>query len=36
GRTGDDPIYAWLPGSETYVQVTEQLLTEIHSGKYRY
>ncbi|MFL1524929.1 long-chain-acyl-CoA synthetase [Pseudomonas sp. O230] len=36
GKTGDDPIYAWLPGTETYVQVTEQLLTEIHAGKYRY
>ncbi|WP_392890304.1 long-chain-acyl-CoA synthetase [Pseudomonas migulae] len=36
GRTGDDPIYAWLPGTDTYVQVTEQLLADIHSGKYRY
>jgi citronellyl-CoA synthetase len=36
GRTGDDPIYAWLPGSETYVQVTEQVLMDIRSGKYRY
>ncbi|VVO97684.1 Crotonobetaine/carnitine--CoA ligase [Pseudomonas fluorescens] len=36
GRTGDDPIYAWLPGTGTYVQVTEQLLGEIHDGKYRY
>jgi citronellyl-CoA synthetase len=36
GRTGDDPIYAWLPGTQTYVQVTEQLLTDIHGGKYRY
>jgi citronellyl-CoA synthetase len=35
-RTGDDPIYAWLPGTHTYVQVTGQLLSEIRSGKYRY
>ncbi|KQN50989.1 long-chain acyl-CoA synthetase [Pseudomonas sp. Leaf48] len=35
-RTGDDPIYAWLPGTHTYVQVTGQLLADIHSGKYRY
>ncbi|MEJ5060945.1 MULTISPECIES: long-chain-acyl-CoA synthetase [unclassified Pseudomonas] len=35
-RTGDDPIYAWLPGSETYVQVTDQVLIDIRSGKYRY
>jgi len=36
GRTGEDPIYAWLPGTQTYVQVTEQLLSDIHGGKYRY
>ncbi|PVZ54858.1 long-chain-acyl-CoA synthetase [Pseudomonas sp. B1(2018)] len=36
GRTGDDPIYAWLPGTQTYVEVTEQLLSDIHGGKYRY
>ncbi|CRL47977.1 MULTISPECIES: long-chain-acyl-CoA synthetase [Pseudomonas] len=36
GKTGDDPIYAWLPGTQTYVQVTEQVLADIHSGKYRY
>ncbi|KAB0494696.1 long-chain-acyl-CoA synthetase [Pseudomonas vancouverensis] len=36
GKTGDDPIYAWLPGTHTYVQVTEQLLSDIHAGKYRY
>lgn len=36
GKTGDDPIYAWLPGTETYVQVNEQLLADIHDGKYRY
>ncbi|WP_085716871.1 long-chain-acyl-CoA synthetase [Pseudomonas sp. B28(2017)] len=36
GKTSDDPIYAWLPGTQTYVQVTEQLLSDIHGGKYRY
>jgi citronellyl-CoA synthetase len=35
-KTGDDPIYAWLPGTRTYVQVTQQLLSDIHGGKYRY
>jgi citronellyl-CoA synthetase len=35
-RTGDDPIYAWLPGTETYVQVTEQVLADIQGGKHRY
>lgn len=36
GKTGDDPIYAWLPGTQTYVQVTEQLLADIHGGAFRY
>lgn len=36
GKTGDDPIYAWLPGTQTYVQVTQQLLSDIQGGKYRY
>ncbi|WP_339543759.1 long-chain-acyl-CoA synthetase [Pseudomonas sp. RA_35y_Pfl2_P32] len=35
-KTGDDPIYAWLPGSDTYVQITEQVLADIHGGKFRY
>ncbi|RON06387.1 hypothetical protein [Pseudomonas brassicacearum] len=35
-KTGDDPIYAWLPGSDTYVQITEQVLADIHAGKFRY
>ncbi|POA32011.1 MULTISPECIES: long-chain-acyl-CoA synthetase [unclassified Pseudomonas] len=35
-KTGEDPIYAWLPGSDTYVQVTEQVLADIHAGKFRY
>lgn len=36
GRTGDDPIYAWLPGTDTYVHVTEQLLAQIQGGHFRY
>ncbi|RON92264.1 long-chain-acyl-CoA synthetase [Pseudomonas fluorescens] len=36
GLTGDDPIYAWLPGSQAYVQVTDEILADIHQGKYRY
>ncbi|MSU93250.1 MULTISPECIES: long-chain-acyl-CoA synthetase [Pseudomonas] len=36
GKTGDDPIYAWLPGTQTYVQVTDQILADIRGGKYRY
>jgi citronellyl-CoA synthetase len=35
-KTGDDPIYAWLPGTQTYVQVTPQLLADIHGGTFRY
>lgn len=35
-KTGDDPIYAWLPGTQTYVQVTPQLLADIHGGAFRY
>ncbi|MGX0889082.1 citronellyl-CoA synthetase [Pseudomonas sp. ADAK2 TE3594] len=35
-KTGDDPIYAWLPGTQTYVQVTEQVLADIRGGMYRY
>jgi citronellyl-CoA synthetase len=35
-KTGDDPIYAWLPGTQTYVQVTDQVLADIHGGAFRY
>lgn len=35
-KTGDDPIYAWLPGTETYVRVTEQVLADIYGGRHRY
>ncbi|QJI28147.1 long-chain-acyl-CoA synthetase [Pseudomonas sp. ADAK18] len=36
GKAGDDPIYAWLPGSDSYVPVTEQVLADIQAGKFRY
>ena len=36
GQTGDDPIYAWLPGTETYVQVTDEILADIRAGRFRY
>jgi len=35
-KVGADPIYAWLPGSDSYVPVTGQLLVDIQSGKFRY
>ncbi|MBN0975612.1 long-chain-acyl-CoA synthetase [Pseudomonas hygromyciniae] len=35
-RVGDDPLYAWLPGTDGYVPVTEQVLADIQGGKYRY
>ncbi|MFC6338399.1 long-chain-acyl-CoA synthetase [Pseudomonas sp. CCM 7891] len=36
GKAGDDPIYAWLPGADSYVPVTGQLLADIQGGKFRY
>ncbi|MDR6163108.1 long-chain-acyl-CoA synthetase [Pseudomonas fluorescens] len=36
GLTGDDPIFAWLPGSATYVHVSEEILADIQQGKHRY
>ncbi|NVZ83619.1 long-chain-acyl-CoA synthetase [Pseudomonas yamanorum] len=35
-KAGDDPIFAWLPGSDSYVPVTGQLLADIQAGKFRY
>ncbi|AIG05641.1 long-chain-acyl-CoA synthetase [Pseudomonas fluorescens] len=35
-RVGDDPLYAWLPGTDAYVPVTAQVLADIQGGKYRY
>ncbi|MBV4553217.1 long-chain-acyl-CoA synthetase [Pseudomonas sp. SWRI102] len=33
---GDEPIYAWLPDTATYVRVDRQLATQIQGGQYRY
>ncbi|MGY2289992.1 long-chain-acyl-CoA synthetase [Pseudomonas sp. SDO528_S397] len=35
-KAGEDPIYAWLPGSDCYVPVTGQMVAEIQGGKFRY
>ncbi|KAF1030337.1 MAG: Long-chain-fatty-acid--CoA ligase FadD17 [Pseudomonas sp.] len=35
-KAGNDPIYAWLPGSDSYVPVTGQILADIQGGKFRY
>jgi citronellyl-CoA synthetase len=34
--TGEEPIYAWLPDTSTYVRVDRQLVTQIRGGQYRY
>ncbi|WP_426178390.1 long-chain-acyl-CoA synthetase [Pseudomonas sp. TWRC1-2] len=36
GKAGNDPVYAWLPGSDCYVPVTGDLLTQIQGGHFRY
>ncbi|TNF79659.1 long-chain-acyl-CoA synthetase [Pseudomonas sp. ICMP22404] len=33
---GDEPVYAWLPGSRTYVRVDRQLATQIQGGQFDY
>jgi len=35
-QIGDDPVYAWLPGSDTYVRLTPQIFAEIQGGRLRY
>ncbi|GLH49552.1 long-chain-acyl-CoA synthetase [Pseudomonas sp. B2021] len=35
-KAGNDPVYAWLPGSDSYVPVTGQLLAQIQGGQFRY
>ena len=35
-KAGNDPVYAWLPGSDSYVPVTGQLLAQIQGGQWRY
>ncbi len=31
-----DPVYVWLPGSDAYVELTEQIYSDINNGKYHY
>ncbi|MDU9031376.1 long-chain-acyl-CoA synthetase [Pseudomonas mediterranea] len=33
---GDEPVYAWLPGTGTYVRVDRQLATQIQGGQFCY
>ncbi len=35
-KAGNDPVYAWLPGSDCYVPVTGALLAQIQGGRFRY
>lgn len=35
-KAGNDPVYAWLPGSDSYVPVTGLLLAQIQGGQFRY
>lgn len=35
-QIGDEPVYAWLPGSDTYVRLTPQILADIQGGRLRY
>nr|WP_314561441.1 long-chain-acyl-CoA synthetase [uncultured Pseudomonas sp.] len=35
-KAGNDPVYAWLPGSSCYVPVTGPLLAQIQAGHFRY
>ncbi|WP_017255166.1 long-chain-acyl-CoA synthetase [Pseudomonas tolaasii] len=35
-RAGNDPVFAWLPGSDCYVPVTGPLLAQIQGGHFRY
>ncbi len=35
-KAGNDPVYAWLPGSDCYVPVTGPLLAQIQGGQLRY
>lgn len=35
-KVGGDPLFAWLPGSDSYVPVTAQLRAQIQGGHFRY
>ncbi len=35
-KAGNDPVYAWLPGSDCYVPVDGHVLAQIRAGQFRY
>lgn len=35
-KTGGEAVYAWLPGTDHYVEVTDELVNDINQGRYRY
>ena len=35
-KTGEEPVYAWLPGSNSYVAINDELYDSIISGRHRY
>ncbi len=35
-KTSGEAVYAWLPGTDEYVPVTDEILGNINNGKYRY
>ncbi len=35
-KTHGEAVYAWLPGTDTYVPVDQTILDDINNGKYRY
>ena len=35
-KTNGEAVYAWLPGTDEYVPVTDEILSNINEGKYRY
>ncbi|GIZ12322.1 long-chain-acyl-CoA synthetase [Pseudomonas sp. NCCP-436] len=35
-QAGDEPVYAWLPGSDRYVPVNDELFDSIIRGQHRY
>jgi citronellyl-CoA synthetase len=36
GKTGDEPLYAWIPGSDRYVALDDEVFNSIIGGQYRY
>jgi citronellyl-CoA synthetase len=35
-RKQDNPVFAWLPGQDTYIQLTPEIQQKIENGEYRY